>query len=872
MREETKSGMKLEKWYTVLVWIITMFFCCFEISIFIRGYMQYKTTTKIKIEYEDVVRIPAVVTCFDTFPHDNVSNFFHEEIKVFASSNMTIFSICDKCISSDGLLMQMATGNFSQITLLAHIKPFSKGNQICLHASLAMKEINRTLFFTSLEATIVQLRFVIEPSSHGARFIEFYLTPYDSHFFHPSDHLLMTSRIRDIECEIPDAHFSYERKITIGLPAPYDTNCFNYSTRGHQTQQECQRQCMKAKGIATMNMIHPEALLSDQDFKYQSALTFAPDECDMNATMKQMLDDIWIECHDWCADPDCLQERFHFSTVQIIGRRKGSYEYEYALSSPDRPTVWIEAQISMQFPALLVMIVNSVSLWTAFCPMNVAVKAVRWCNHRRLSKRARKLIKSVIKTNLATKMKIVSSIVRSLVVCLCLSMCIWQLYESANYYFQYPTVTKVLIAIDVEQKHPSITICDYNTAVLSLYDNRNASVFVDEAAQLRAITWDPLIAKREVFIHSIAFCTTAKLNDKERRADSNPHNRKIFELTVSGRRWVNCILHDGNVYGKYENFFSAVFLSKNNIAITFSTFRSESLPAPYDTHCRDYHSTEFQSQHHCIESCAIEQSLKLYGTFPLFTSASFRELDVVYDRQINLTRVNILNDYCKTQCPEIDCDVTDYATSQREIRRSGVVYDGKNYDEIENNLKSKIILESSTEPVFESTAVASMDPTTFITNFLGCIAFWTGCCPLGLLLSDCVLRSLSNDRLPIATKPLYRTGVIALLLAGFAYQVVMISKTYFTYTTVNKLQQVTKVLESFPVIDVCHQQPDSVSSRVWHINDTLKYLETRSGILIDKNKLMQSTYNLSISHYLMFGLLVPLDEDPKHGSSIHTIQ
>ena len=185
--------MKLEKWYTVLVWIVTMFFCCFEISIFIRGYMQYKTTTKIKIEYEEVVRIPAVVTCFDTFPPANVSKLFHE-VQSYESVNMTVVTICDQCMGSDSTGNEEKFRNFSQLTLV-RIKPFSKGNQVCLHASLTLQEVKRSIFFTTLDMTMLMLSFESDPSSHDARFIEFYLTPYGTHFFDPSNKLLMARQI-----------------------------------------------------------------------------------------------------------------------------------------------------------------------------------------------------------------------------------------------------------------------------------------------------------------------------------------------------------------------------------------------------------------------------------------------------------------------------------------------------------------------------------------------------------------------------------------------------------------------------------------------------------------------------------------------------
>ena len=46
----------------------------------------------------------------------------------------------------------------------------------------------------------------------------------------------------------------------MGLPAPYDTHCFDYSRKGYESQVGCTNECLKDTAISKMSMIHPEAL------------------------------------------------------------------------------------------------------------------------------------------------------------------------------------------------------------------------------------------------------------------------------------------------------------------------------------------------------------------------------------------------------------------------------------------------------------------------------------------------------------------------------------------------------------------------------------------------------------------------------------
>jgi hypothetical protein len=88
--------------YPILVWMMIAVFCCNEIYNFTSRYMQYETTSKIEIKYQDNMTIPTVIYCIETgYSGSSISFFFDHYIKPNRTTMFQTNFACPSCKTMD---------------------------------------------------------------------------------------------------------------------------------------------------------------------------------------------------------------------------------------------------------------------------------------------------------------------------------------------------------------------------------------------------------------------------------------------------------------------------------------------------------------------------------------------------------------------------------------------------------------------------------------------------------------------------------------------------------------------------------------------------------------------------------------------------
>ena len=117
----------------------------------------------------------------------------------------------------------------------------------------------------------------------------------------------------------------------------------------------------------------------------------------------------------------------------------------------------------------------------------------------------------------------------------------------------------------------------------------------------------------EVFYRALLTCKTATRLASSSYAASDETKRAMqASVLTQGVLALVAYVHEAGsrIYGKYD---SRVDLSPQDVStvIAIRRFLVQRLLLPFDTRCKDYAATTtYESQGHCIESCAEQMSLR----------------------------------------------------------------------------------------------------------------------------------------------------------------------------------------------------------------------------------------------------------------------
>jgi hypothetical protein len=343
--------------------------------------------------------------------------------------------------------------------------------------------------------------------------------------------------------------------------------------------------------------------------------------------------------------------------------------------------------------------------------------------------------------------------------------------------------------------------------------------------------------KFEPFLMSAASCMTAH-PDKSIRSSKDPSKSVLYKISCTERsskyfvretERIVIFLHPRNtqIYGSLNSIAAVSVEQYSHTSFSYSVSSSNLLPSPYDTDCLDYKSvTSFSSQAHCMAACAANVSLSTLGVWPTHICPAYEPADVPYLKGGNFLAQKWMTESCKRFCSKQDCIAHSFSKSDF----TGVA--SRKPDSSVNETWASITVKSSTDPSILIMTLPGISFVVFVTNGLGCIAFWTGLTPLFLAhrkgTISCltsVTRIIRKCRQQNVRKFLVTLTTVSCLCA-YIYQVFTASEAYFEYKTVNKESLAFATQKRLPLMNFCYQ---NTSLGLMRLSNTLDYLTTSRG-------------------------------------------
>lgn len=162
-------------------------------------------------------------------------------------------------------------------------------------------------------------------------------------------------------------------------------------------------------------------------------------------------------------------------------------------------------------------------------------------------------------------------------------------------------------------------------------------------------------------------------------------------------------------------------------ALTYNEYRSQLLPPPYATMCRNYAKEGFMSKAGCYETCLRRLSLKTMkglhpslAIFPNETEKTARFLNMFADKLItsNLDIAQEVDNACTEECSKRDCSTVLY--SPRYLTN------GKDPPAIAPGSTTTISQLVSLTPVIKADCLEQISLIQYLTDIASSLGFWLG--------------------------------------------------------------------------------------------------------------------------------------------------
>lgn len=340
-------------------------------------------------------------------------------------------------------------------------------------------------------------------------------------------------------------------------------------------------------------------------------------------------------------------------------------------------------------------------------------------------------------------------------------------------YLEYGTATHITISRYLPITAPSINLClDINEMEI---DRGNGSItdrdeFSAESVFLATpsssdIVIDCLVHKHGSYDSLVdSNCSALEINKFKKRSkvcysvrlrSSQPYQYLdiadsekplLFDWFLNREHFTKCEMYKFYMKSRNKHFYGngATFIRRDTkiknetsgernsfeITLSYSSFQSKLLPAPYKSKCIVYSDIGFESREHCQEACIINKTVSRFNRIPasvlIGTDHPHRHLSVTdpYNETMKAEERNFRTE-CRSKCSSPDCFDEDIVPKITFIK--DVPY-------------SLVILHASNEPTIITEAVVQTSMVEYSTLIVSCLSFWLGFCPVAFLLKVNFMR------------------------------------------------------------------------------------------------------------------------------------
>lgn len=174
------------------------------------------------------------------------------------------------------------------------------------------------------------------------------------------------------------------------LPHPYDTKCFNYSTIGFDSRQDCHESCMKRATIKSIGKVPFSAIESSPvELQHISFVDVRDDVRNVSGMIKDMVE----RCSHICKSIDCFKRSL--LTEAASESAESRMDFGIWMMIPKSPFVHVVLSPDMSFVEYLTFTMSTLSTWIGlsmfdFNPATLRLKLGSFLGDGRKRKRSGK--------------------------------------------------------------------------------------------------------------------------------------------------------------------------------------------------------------------------------------------------------------------------------------------------------------------------------------------------------------------------------------------------------------------------------------------------------------------------------------------------
>ena len=771
--------------FSAFDWLLILVACTSHCVVIVSHYMRYRTITRVSFTYPEQVTLPTVVACFEITP----------------SANMNVKQQRKKFPSETNKIMK-------DVYTAQHINTSCKISMSDRSLCYWFPREPDTMHWTAATLDMYGIGFNVRSMRRSTIFYRL-ISPKQRNFaLDDSAGYPVPPNKRSIAFDM-----TYRKTIQTLMQHPYDTNCYDYATRGLESQYHCLNECRK-KWSSKIRIMLPLLVLNDTDLQNSTWLFSRSIDWKMTSEFEK-------NCRLICRRPECIKDSFEVIKMEEFLYNDAFRFTDFGsnpmsgffLTTTSYPVVEIENRPKIMLTQLIMMLINTITFYTGLSVLDFLTRSVS------------SLVRFIKGLQFNPRYS------RYILIILTLLLCATNVSFIALSYFRYETTSKISIVNEDSFSIPLLTGCRMSIFNWHMNMSIGRSIRIDKEFPMF-----PVAQVIDSFYVSFWFCWTFKSKQQIiNRSQSFNGTIDVIRLEIlkghildySPTAWV---IHDKKIAAVLPTFVGTVFKKTTHVVLSYSQFKTKLLEPPYDTQCRNYDGTP-DSREDCINECLIERFLAENRSLCSQLIVR-REYEVPFNAKGEDPTRDEYN--CSNKCWMRDCVRNDYPSKKSIMNRAidvadsfDVVTTRSNRDRTEklaSNLNLTYgrigILEFvvNNDPVFMTESTPSSNFVSFLQNSLGALCFWTGLAPITLT----AIANFLNLQSHMSIKKMRITFlcvVILLCSAAFVTESVTYMRSYFQYTTESILSLVDDNMHHDLGLTVCVQ--DKISRKI----DSLQFIK-----------------------------------------------
>lgn len=338
-------------------------------------YFKYETVTRSDVNIEEEVQIPKLYIGFD-------EKYLLSTNKAF---NRTLYNqdknfyryMYTPGANESTTICKTQNPNKQRLEKCPKIGQQFKNGKVYYHvgygvSSLKSIQLPSLLYFIAISEIITNASFTFE----------LYMIPHNQNLHgHNYEGYSAASVVVNGSSLWTTHHLSYTYHKNVLLPAPHDTNCFDYSTVGLESQAHCRYNCIEYNYNTLLNQTFPGTLVTAPHAERPKNVFTGSVKCNRGGIDRLCVQKIETECYQICRRNDCVKEWF-IPTVRTTASIPGK-ELQIVIWPPTAPSTIITYQPTSSRTDLITYIFSCISFWFGVSPFGllfmIEIYAIKQC-------------------------------------------------------------------------------------------------------------------------------------------------------------------------------------------------------------------------------------------------------------------------------------------------------------------------------------------------------------------------------------------------------------------------------------------------------------------------------------------------------------